>query len=76
MSQRVTVGLKPDTDVKPVKKALKTAGAESVSGPSLELPDVLIVMIPNDQDINEFIRIAQNVPGVRYAEPDSWQFTA
>lgn len=76
MSQRVTVGLKPDTDVKPVKIALGAAGAESVRGPSLELPDVLIVTIPNDQDVNEFIRMARKVPGVRYAELDSWQFTA
>ena len=76
MSQRVTVGLKPDADVKPVKTALEAAGAESVRSPSLELPDVLIVTIPNDQDIDEFIRMARKVPGVRYAEPDSWQFTA
>lgn len=76
MSQRVIVGLKPDTNVKPVKTALGKAGAESVGGPSLELPDVLVVTIPNDQDINEFIRIAQKLPGVRYAEADAWQFTA
>jgi hypothetical protein len=75
MSQRVIVGLNPDTDVKPVETALGAAGAESVRVHSLELPDVLIVTIPNDQDINEFIRIAQNVPGVRYAEPDSLQST-
>jgi cell division protein FtsX len=76
MSQRVIVHLEPDTDVKPIKTALEAAGAESVRGPALELPDVLIVTIPNDQNINEFIRKAQEVPGVRYAEPDSWQFTA
>ena len=70
------MGLEPDTDVKPVNKALGAAGAESVRGPSLELPDVLIVTIPNDQDIDEFIRMAREVPGVRYAEPDSWQFMA
>lgn len=76
MSQRVTVGLKPDTDVEPVKSALKAAGAESVRGPSLELPDVLVVTIPDNQDINEFIRMVRELPGVRYGEPDSWQFTA
>ena len=76
MSQRVIVGLEPDTNVKLVKTALGAAGAESVRGPSLELPDVLIVTIPNDREINEFIRMALKVPGVRYAEPDSWQFTA
>jgi len=76
MSQRIIVGLKPDTNPKPVETALKAAGAESVRGPSLELPDVLIVTIPNDQDINEFIGRARKAPGVRYAEPDSWQFTA
>jgi hypothetical protein len=76
MSERVIVGLKPDTQVKPVETALRAAGAESVSGPSSELPDVLIVTIPNDQNINKFIHIARKVQGVRYAEPDSWQFTA
>ncbi len=75
MSQRVIVGLKPDTDVETVKTALREAGAESVGGPSLELPDVLIVTIPNDQHIDAFIHIAQMVPGVTYAEPDSYQFT-
>ena len=75
MSQRVIVGLKPDADVKPVKIALEAVGAESVRGPSLELPDVLIVTIPSDQDIEQFICLAHEVPGVRYAEPDSWQFT-
>jgi hypothetical protein len=76
MSQRVIVGLEPDTDLEPVKTALGEAGGESVHGPSPELPDVLIVILPDEQDIDEFIRKAQNVPGVRYAEPDSWRFTA
>jgi cell division protein FtsX len=75
MSQRVIVGLKPDNGVKSVKTALEAAGAESVQGPSLELPDVLIVTIPNDQDIDEFVSMVRKVSGVRYAEPDSWQFT-
>lgn len=75
MSQRVIVGLEPGTDVEPVKTALREAGAESIGGPSLELPDVLIVTIPNNKDIDAFIHMAQMVPGVRYAEPDSWQFT-
>jgi cell division protein FtsX len=69
------VGLKPDTNVRQVKTALETASAESVRGPSLELPDVLIVTIPDNQDIEEFIRMVRKVPGVRYVEPDSWQFT-
>ena len=76
MSQRVIVGLKPGAGVKPVKKALGAAGAESVRGPSAESPDVLIVTIPDNQNINEFIRMTQKVRGVRYAEPDSLQFTA
>ncbi len=76
MSQRVIVGLELDTSVEPIKTAFGEAGAESISGPSLELPDVLIVTIPDDQDINEFIRNARMMPGVRYAESDSWKFTA
>jgi hypothetical protein len=76
MSQRVNVGLISDTNAKPIKTALKVAGATSVHGPAPELPDVLVVTIPNHLDINEFINDAQKLPGVRYAEPDSWQFTA
>ena len=76
MSQRVIVGLHADTNVNPVKTALEAAGAESTSGPSPELPDVLIATIPNNQDTNEFIRVAREISGVRYAEPDSWRFTA
>jgi len=75
MSQRVIVGLQPDTKPKPVEDALKDAGAEAAQGPTPELPDVLIVTIPDDQDLDEFIRAARTVSGVRYAEPDSWQFT-
>jgi hypothetical protein len=75
MDQRVIVGLEPDTDVESVKTALKEAGAESVGGPSLESPDILIVTISNDQDIDAFINMVQMVPGVRYAEPDAWKFT-
>ena len=76
MSQRVIVGVEPDTDLKTITVALGEAKAESVQGPSPELPNVLIVTIPNDQDINQFISHVQTLPGVRYAEPDSWQFTA
>lgn len=76
MSQRVIVGVEPDTDLITIKAALEAASAESVQGPSTALPDVLIVTIPNNQDINQFISIAKKLPGVRYAEPDSWQFTA
>jgi hypothetical protein len=76
MGQRVIVGVEPDADIKTIKAALDAASAESVQGPSPELPNVLIVTIPNDQDINKFISLAQKLPGVRYAESDSWQFTA
>lgn len=75
MSKRVIVGLTPQTAVRPVRATLLKAGAEAVRGPTPELPDVLVVTIPNDLDMAEFIRLAQEVAGVDYAEPDSWQFS-
>ena len=55
--------------------ALKSAGAESVRGPSAELPDVLVVDVPNGYDVDEFTRQARQFPGVRYVERDSWQYS-
>ena len=75
MGHRVTVGLMPGADWRPVENALHAAGAESVRSPAPELPDVLIVTIPNDRDIEEFVRRARALPGVRYAERDAWQFS-
>jgi hypothetical protein len=75
VAQRVTVGLKPGANWGSVGKALTEAGAESVRGPSSELPDVLIVAIPDGRDVHEFIRQARGFSGVRYAEADAWQFS-
>lgn len=76
MSKRVIVGLEPEISVNSVKTALGAAGAESIQDPTTELPDVVIVTIPSDTDLDEFMRMARMVLGVRYVEPDSWQFTA
>lgn len=75
MSQRVVVGLESNAEANLVTAALEEAGAESTHGPTSELPDVLVVTIPDQHNIDEFIRAATSVPGVRYAEPDSWQFS-
>jgi hypothetical protein len=75
MGQRVNVGLVTGAEWALVEKDLIEAGAESVRPPSPELPDVLIVTIPDHEDVREFVRRARELPGVRYAEPDSWQFS-
>lgn len=75
MAQRLIVGLHPNTDWGPVQSKLTAAGAEQVRGPSPELPDVLIVTIPSELNLEEFLRQTRTWPGVRYAEADTWQFS-
>jgi hypothetical protein len=75
VSHRVNVGVNRGADASALTSALKQAGAESVRGPSAELPDVLVVDLPADTDPETFLRQAQQLPGVRYAERDSWQFS-
>jgi len=75
MGQRVNVGVEQATNAAALINALKQAGAESVRGPSAELPDVLVVDLADEKDVNDFVRKAKQLPGVRYAERDSWQFT-
>ena len=75
MSQRVIVGLQPNVDAAQVKAAVLAAGAESVRDPSPVEP-VLVVTVPDGRELEPFLRAVKKVPGVRYAEPDAWQFTA
>jgi cell division protein FtsX len=75
VGHRVNVGVDSGADAATITSALKQAGAESVRGPSAELPDVLVVDLKNETDADAFLRQAQKLPGVRYAERDSWQFS-
>jgi cell division protein FtsX len=75
MGHRINVGIAAGTDAGSLTRALRSAGAESVQGPSTELPDVLRVSLANGRDVDDFARQVRQFPGVRYVERDAWQFT-
>jgi hypothetical protein len=75
MTNRVTVGIEPSGDWTEIQRKLLASGAESVREPRPEEPDVLVVTLPAGVDTQEFSRNASAWPGVRYAEPDAWQWS-
>lgn len=75
MTQRIILGLEPDGVSASIGSALRSFGAEIVRGPSRNTPDVMVISIPADADVDEFLRKAKALKGVKYAEPDSWQST-
>lgn len=74
-TQRAIIGLHPDADLSSVKAQLYGAGAQQLSGPAPELPDVLIATLPSTANLRRFLQAAQRTPGVRYAEADAWGTT-
>ena len=77
MSQRVIVGLHSAADATPgLRDALLAHGADEVSEPAAAMPDVVVVTLPETQDVDAFIQRARSLPGVRYAEPDAMRFTS
>jgi cell division protein FtsX len=40
------------------------------------MPDVVVVTLPEAQDVDAFIQRVRSLPGVRYAEPDAMRFTS
>ncbi len=70
MSVRYLITVDPDADQGTVEAALRDAGAESVSPPAPELPDVFIATV--DESVADYADRAQAVTGVRVAEPDAW----
>ena len=73
MSQRVIIGLHEGANWTGIKQALIAAGAESVREPSSAQPDVLIATLPDDRNVDAFLKSATTLSGVRYAEPDAWR---
>ncbi|MNY64061.1 hypothetical protein D3C86_2011090 [compost metagenome] len=70
MSVRYLITVDPDADPGAVATGLRDAGAESVSPPAPELPDVFIATV--DESVADYLDRAQAVAGVRVAEPDAW----
>jgi len=69
MSQRVIVGLEPGADVAGIKAALAAHGVDWSRDPSPAQPDVLVVSVTGDVD--EAMRAAKALRGVRYVERDA-----
>ena len=70
MSVRYLITVDPDADQGTIEAGLRDAGAESVSPPAPELPDVFIATV--DESVADYADRAQAVSGVRIAEPDAW----
>lgn len=70
MSVRYLITVDPDADQRSVEAGLRDAGAESVSPPAPELPDVYIATV--HESVADYAARAQAVSGVRIAEPDAW----
>ena len=73
MSQRILIGIESNADWGTLKKELLSLGADSASDPSAVQPDLIVVTVPDGRDVNKFLLQAKKLPGVRYAELDSWQ---
>ena len=72
MTQRVNIGLEPDTNQRTVGEALRASGTE-ILRTRLDPGNVLVIDIPAEADMESFLAKARTLPGVRYAEPDSFQ---
>ena len=70
MSVRYLVTVDPDADADAVAAGLRAAGAEAVSTPAPELPDVFIATV--DESVADYPDRARGVAGVQVAEPDAW----
>jgi hypothetical protein len=73
MGQRIVVGVEPDANRSAVRRKLARLDAQIVREPAPELPDVFVVEIADHEDVNTFLTKVKAQPGVRYAEPDTWQ---
>ena len=69
MSTRILVTLENDADADEVVRALYEAGAESVTPPQPELPDVAIATFDVD-DLEPRIASIRTIAGVSEAEAD------
>lgn len=76
MSQRLIVGMTSGADWAAIKRHLLDQGADWARDPSPDQPDVLVVTIPEDRDIDGVLRTTRALDGVRYVERDATRFTS
>jgi hypothetical protein len=72
MSRRITVGLEPHADQSVIADTLRSAGSDVVQW-RVDPGKVVVIDLAADADASAIISKLRAVPGVRYAEPDSWQ---
>ena len=75
MPQRIVVGLNKEADAADIVEQLKSEGAANVRPPSNLQPDAIVAEVPDDTNVQEILDAARQIPGVRYAEADSWRMT-
>jgi hypothetical protein len=73
MSQRVLIGIESNADRGRLNNELLSLGADSTSEPAATQPDLIIATFPHGKDVAAFLLKARKLPGVCYAELDSWQ---
>jgi hypothetical protein len=71
VSKRLIIGLEPAADVASIKQQLVAHGVDWSRDPSSEQPDVLVVSVPDDRNVDEVFRVAKGLRGVRYVEHDA-----
>lgn len=72
MTQRVNIGLEPGIDQAAIEEALRTSTTKIVRW-RRDTGNVLVIDIPASADLKAFLEEVREIPGVRYAEPDSFQ---
>jgi hypothetical protein len=74
MTQRVNIGLEPGADQQAIGEALRSSGTE-ILRTRRDPGSVMVIDIPAGADMKAFVEKVRVIPGVRYAEPDSFQST-
>ena len=76
MAKRFIIGLHPGQDVARISQAVTACGATWIGEPRAELPDVLVVSVPDDTEDVAFVKAVAAVDGVRYVEADALGWTS
>jgi hypothetical protein len=76
MSQRLIIGLESGANWAAIKQRLVEQGADWTRDPTPAQPDVLVVSVPEDRDIDAVLRTTRELEGVRYVERDTMRFTS
>lgn len=76
MASRIIVGISPDKNQTELEQQLNAMGARIIRKPSRELPDVFILEVPSNSDIEGLLHRIRKLHGVRYAELEAWRSTS